>query len=158
MRPTDISSRTAQRASLSSRLRSMKTWPLVMACQQVGTCLGELLLVVSLDPAAMAGVAERGRVALAHELGAHFLDSQHRVLVADLLAQEPAVEAKLVGILVVAELHVAGVDRQAQEVHRLVHGVLLALAPARFTHESIQASCVTLGRAEPHTSSSTLEP
>ena len=92
--------------------------------------LGELLLVIGLDPAAMAGVAERGRVALAHELGAQLLDPQHRVFVADLLAQEPAVEAKLVGILVVAKLHVAAVDRQAPEVHRLVHGVLLALAPA----------------------------
>ena len=108
---------------------------------------GELLLVVGLDPSAMAGVAERGWVALAHELRAQLFDAADHVLVADLLTQQPAVEAKLVGVFIVAKLQIAGVDRQATKVHRLVHGVFLALTPAGLGRlEAVKTDRVPLGR------------
>ena len=93
----------------------------------------------------MAGVAERRRVAFAHELGAQLFNADDHVLVADFLAQQPAIEAKLVGVFRVAELDIAGVDRQAPEVHRLVQGVLFALAPAGLANEAVQADGVSLG-------------
>ena len=99
----------------------------------------EFLLVVGLDAGAVVGDPQQGHrfgIALfgrGRRLGDDLLDHAHHILVAGLLAQQPTVKTKLVGVLVVAILHVADVDRQAAvvvvHVVRVLRPVGLALFP-----------------------------
>ena len=53
------------------------------------------------------------RLALGHVFAHNLVNAAHYFFITDLLTEEPAVEAKLIGVFVIARLHVELIDLEA---------------------------------------------